>query len=107
MSGVYGQQQQHQQQLPPHLEGSEETKWSPPRYSSLAAGAESPSLASLPPPPPPLPLQETKFSNNIELYSEKLQKLPPHVREETEALLKSGLYNEDDTLIQTIFSIHK
>lgn len=54
-----------------------------------------------PPPPPP---STTSISL---LHSERFQRLPEHVRRETEALLLSGLYDENDTLIETIVALHK
>jgi hypothetical protein len=83
---------------------SDETKWSPPRNNfpfDTSFAAEPSSFASIPPPPPPmLPVESVAISED------KLQRLPPHVREETEALLRMG-YSENDTLIQTILSIHQ
>lgn len=89
---------------------SDETKWSPPRNNfpfeaSFAAAAEPSSFASIPPPPPPL-LPPMLPVASVAISEDKMQRLPPHVREETEALLRMG-YSENDTLIQTILSIHQ
>jgi hypothetical protein len=85
--------------------GSDESKWSPPRETGSgqkpSINDEAYSLVSVTPPPPPPPTEPSI------LYSDQFQRLPRHVQEETEALLRSGLYNESDTLIQTIFAIHK
>lgn len=87
------------------LFGSDESKWSPPRETGSgqkpSINDEAYSLVSVPPPPPPPPTEPSI------LYSDQFQRLPRHVQEETEALLRSGLYSESDTLIQTIFAIHK
>lgn len=86
---------------------SDETKWSPPRNSfpfDTSVTAEPSSFASIPPPPPPPPPMLPVAS--VAISEDKLQRLPPHVREETEALLRMG-YSENDTLIQTILSIHQ
>eukprot|EP01033_Poteriospumella_lacustris_P009147 gene9147-6580_t len=85
---------------------SDETKWSPPRNNfpfDTSFAAEPSSFASIPPPPPPPPMLPVE---SVAISEDKLQRLPPHVREETEALLRMG-YSENDTLIQTILSIHQ
>ncbi len=93
-------QNRHEPAAPMQHQPSDESKWSPPRNSSNINALEVPSFASIPPPPPP-PIHSSTL-----LESEMFHRLPAHVREETQALLQLG-YSEDDTLIQTILSIHK
>lgn len=67
-------------------------------------GASQYSVDTAGPPPPPPP---SATSTSSLLHSERFQRLPEHVRRETEALLLSGLYDENDTLIETIVALHK